>query len=398
MPSYPIKVLQVIPSVTPERGGTSTWLKTITRSIAQRGAEVHVATTDDGVAPPPSVSYGQPALIDGVTYWYFPRQTSFYTVSLPLRAWLRKHVADYNVVHVHALFSYPAIPAAFWARRNQIPYIVQPHGMLSPWGLSNRRRWLKKISLRWIERPILSGCAAVAFTTQQEQEEAKTLGLVKRSVTIPLGAEVPDPHLYHREAVSFRSSFGLDGRKVILFLGRLEPKKGLDLLLAAFASVRGSQPDAVLVIAGNGEAAYTAALKQDAVRLGIDGEIRWIGFQQGAGKWAALAAADLFVLPSYAENFGIAAVEAMLFGLPLLITDQVGIHREVAHSRAGLIGTCQVESIAERLQQLLRDECLRRELGANALELARREFTMSRVTTRFLDFYSELRSDCRAAV
>src|SRR5438270_3167215 len=151
-----IKVLHVIPSVTPERGGTSTWLKTITRSIARCGAEVHVATTDDGVALPPGVSHGKPFSEDGVTYWYFRRQTSFYTVSLPLSAWLREHVAEFEVVHIHAVFSYSTIPASFWASRNHIPYVVQPHGMLSHWGLSNRRRWLKKNSLRWIERRILS--------------------------------------------------------------------------------------------------------------------------------------------------------------------------------------------------------------------------------------------------
>jgi glycosyltransferase involved in cell wall biosynthesis len=394
----PIKVLQVIPSVTAERGGTSTWLKTISQSLAARGADVHVATTDDGHALPDGARHGVPYSVDGVTYWYFPRQTSFYTVSLPLNRWLKKHVSQFDIVHIHAMFSYPAIPAAFWAYRNGVPYVVQPHGMLSPWGMSNRRRWLKRLSLPWIERRILSHSVAVALTSQQEKEEADALGVDMRSLVIPLGADVPDSRLYAAAASSLRTGSGLNGRKVILFLGRLEPKKGLDLLLNAFAKVRRSQPEAVLVVAGSGDPAYSASLKDQASELGIAEDVRWVGFQQGAGKWAWLAAADIFALPSYAENFGIATVEAMRFGLALLITDQVGIHREVTLCNAGLVCRCGAEPLAEGLERLLRNEYLRSDLGAHACALAEKEYTVGRVTSRFLDLYREASSDCHVSV
>src|SRR5437016_4448252 len=156
-----MRVLHVIPSVGPLRGGPSTMMRTTARSLVQAGVEVDVATTDDNDDSRLEVAHCRAVVEQGVTYWYFPRQTRFYTFSWPLTRWLRRNVKNYDLVHIHALFSYAAIPAAFWASYYQIPYIVRPLGVLNVLGMHKRRPWLKKISYHLIEKRIIRGSAVI---------------------------------------------------------------------------------------------------------------------------------------------------------------------------------------------------------------------------------------------
>src|SRR5437879_700359 len=144
-------------------------------SLARAGIETHVATTDDNGPETLQVRCGVPVVQDGATYWYFRRQTRFYTFSWPLGAWLARHVADFDAVHIHALFSFATLPAAYWARRRGVPYIVRPLGTLNEWGMRNRRPWLKRLSFRLIESRILKHAALVHYTSDQERLEAETL-------------------------------------------------------------------------------------------------------------------------------------------------------------------------------------------------------------------------------
>src|SRR5262249_32671167 len=154
------------PSVGPQRGGPSVMMRTIARGLSQTGLEVHVATTDDNGPNRLNVPLGVPQREDSATFWYFPRQTRFYTFSWPLTRWLAKHIEDFDLVHIHALFSYAALPAALLARRAGVPYIVRPLGTLNRWGMQNRRRWLKKLSFRLIESHIVAGAAGVHYTCE----------------------------------------------------------------------------------------------------------------------------------------------------------------------------------------------------------------------------------------
>src|SRR5205823_528444 len=115
---------------------------------------------------------------DGVTHWYFPRQTRFYQFSRPLHRWLSRYVRSYDLLHIHALFSYAPVSAAFTALQSNVPYIIRPLGTLNRWGVKNRRPWLKKLSLSLIERRILGGAAALHYTSEQERLEAAEVGII----------------------------------------------------------------------------------------------------------------------------------------------------------------------------------------------------------------------------
>jgi glycosyltransferase involved in cell wall biosynthesis len=382
-----MRVLHVIPSVGPLRGGPSFAVRTLTRGLAERGIETHVASTDDNGRFRLDVPLRRPVFENGVMHWYFPRQTPFYLASLPFAAWIWRHAADYDLVHIHSLFSFCPNAAAWAARRKGVPYIIRPLGVLNRWGMSNRRPRLKRLSLNLMEKGLLSGAAWVHYTAEQERLEAAVLGFPHKPLIIPNPVEISAAS---RTALrgKFRARYPqLEGGRVILFLSRIDRKKGLDLLIPAFRSVVARHPHAMLVIAGDGDRDLIETLQRQVLGCGIADSVLWAGFLSGTDKFEALADADVFVLPSYSENFGIAAVEAMAIGVPVILTDQAGIHREVAERRAGLITPADAVLLADAINTMLSDDRLQCELGRNARLLAGSHFSPEAVINRVIEAY-----------
>lgn len=382
-----MRVLHVIPSLSPKRGGPSFAVRAMAESIAAHGVTVDVVTTDDDEAGHLAVPLEQPIVEGGVTYRYFRRQTSLYTFSAPLTCWLARHVGDYDIVHIHALFSYSALPAAWMARIQRVPYIVRPLGTLNRWGLENRRPMLKRVSLRFIEKPILEQAEVIHFTSEQERIEAEAAGHHYPAVEIPLGIDLAPYTSLPSADGFFRRYPDLKNKPLILFLSRLHPKKGLDILLSAFALVVVRNPEARLAIVGDGDSDYVASLQLQARALGIDDYIAWPGSLYDTEKLAVLAAADLFVLPSYSENFGLAVVEALAAGLPVVVSDQVGIHRDVA--LAGLVVACAAEPLAQALIALLNDPGQRQRLGSAGRRLAQERFSNEALGEKLVSLYAQ---------
>jgi glycosyltransferase involved in cell wall biosynthesis len=254
--------------------------------------------------------------------------------------------------------------------------------------MTHRRPWLKKASFRFVESRILKHAALVHYTSAQERHEAETLGVTAASAVIPNGLPDSSPDGFSE---AFRLRYPqLRGRRIILFLSRLDPKKGLDLLLRAFADVRCRVPCASLVIAGEGRPDFVDQMKADTEALGIARDVVWTGFLAGYDKQAALAESDVFALPSYSENFGIAVAESMAARLPVVISDRVGIHQEVSQARAGLVVPCDAARLADALVTLLTDDSLRDALGAGGETLARRQYSSAAVTQKLIDVYNEV--------
>jgi glycosyltransferase involved in cell wall biosynthesis len=382
-------ILHVIPSVAPWRGGPSAAIRAVARGLARQGLDTHVATTNDNQPAPLEVPLGKPVEEDGVIYHYFPRQTRFYICSLPFSNWLWRSAAEYDLIHIHTVFSYCSNVAAWIAQRKAIPYIIRPLGVLNRWGFENRRPVVKQLSFALIEKRLLSRAAVVQYTTEQERDEAAGLGFPHRPVVIPNPVEMAQTGSEVRG--QFRAQYPeLADRRIVLFLSRIDPKKGIDLLLPAFREVLRQDPRAALVVAGEGEPSLVDRLHRMASELGIADSVFWPGFLSGARRAAAFADADLFVLPSYSENFGMAPVEAMGFGLPVVLTDQVGIHKEVSDASAGIVTTVSSESIASALLLLLREDRLRPEMGHNARRLAASRYSVEAVASRLRDLYVEL--------
>jgi glycosyltransferase involved in cell wall biosynthesis len=363
-------------------------VKSLARDLTREGIEVHVATTDDNGPKRLHVPWGTPVVQDGVTYWFFPRQTRFYTFSWPLSTWLARHVNEFDVLHIHALFSYATLPAAFWANRHGIPYVLRPLGTLNEWGMQNRRPWVKKLSLRLLESRVLKNAALVHYTSELERTAAESLQVGGRSIVIP-NALPPSPGSI--ATLGFRARYPeLRDRPIALCLSRLDPVKGLDILLGAFAKTRERIPGVALVVAGDGNRPFIDELKAQADALGLAADVVWTGFLEGHEKQAALADADVFVLPSYSENFGIAVAEAMAAGLPVIVTDQMGIHPDVAQAQAGRVVSCDVDRLSMALVELLADAPKRRQMGDNARRWALEHYSSRAVTRQVIGAYNAI--------
>ena len=387
-----VRVLHVIPSISTGEGGPSAAIRLMSAELKQAGVDVHVATTDDdGPRQRLDVAHGTPVQMDGMTVFFFPKQLQFYKISLPFSRWLDAHVHEYDLVHIHALFSFTSVVAARIAFRHRVPYIIRPLGLLNSYGMTQRRPWLKSLSMRWLDGPALARAACVHFTSHEEQHEASMTGLKMRPAVIPLGIDLT-PFESPADPRHFLAQFNeCNNRTIILFMSRLDPTKGMEILLDAFVSVLASNPSARLVVAGKGDAAYESSLRERADRLGISSEITWTGFISGTLKLSAFAAASVYVLPSFSENFGIAAVEALAAGLPCILSEHVAIaSTQVRQADAGIVTACDANALTTAINKVLTDSDLRATLGNRARALAFDQFSARSMGLSLVALYEEI--------
>lgn len=387
-PSRPLNILHVIPSISAAHGGPSRAIIAMERALTAAGANVTTATTDDDGPGRRLSRQDRVAKSNGAKRLYFRKRVEFYKIAPALAPWLWNNAQRFDVIHIHALFSFASVVASVVARSRGVPYVVRPLGTLTSYGMTQRRPWLKRISLRLFEEPLLRGAAYVHLTSEAELDEAKALGLRFNGGIIPLGVELSDIRSVEPEAKSAASSDS--ACRTLLFLSRIDRKKNIEGLLSAFAMIARERQDVRLKIAGDGPAEYVQALKARAAALSIDRRVVWLGHVEGNAKSAVLAAADIFVLPSYSENFGIAAVEAMLAGLPCVLAEGVGVAGE-----AGAAGACRVAALepcalAEAIAQLLDDDAERERLGQLAGAFARQEYSTEAMARRLIALYASL--------
>ena len=248
--------------------------------------------------------------------------------------------------------------------------------MLDPWSLAQGR--LKKAAwMRLVERANLDGAATIHFTSEEERVAATRYTGTVPCAVIPLGVDIPDVRRPKQQA----------GRKNILFLSRLHPKKGLEILIGALGKLQRERDDFALVIAGTGEPAYEQRLRRLVADTGLASTTTWCGFVEGIEKDELLNSADIFALPSYQENFGIAIVEAMAHGTPVVISDRVNIHRTVSENGAGIVVGTDGDSLASAIRRLLDDDVLRTQCGENAVATVSRHFSWDTVGQELITLY-----------
>jgi glycosyltransferase involved in cell wall biosynthesis len=380
-----MKVLHVIPSLSPVHGGPTKALLLMEQALASRGIQVETATTnDDGAGKINGRPCGTAMMEDGIVRHYFRKRMDFYTTAPGFASWIAGAARGYDLVHIHALFSFTSAVAARAAKRAAIPYVVRPLGTLDRYSLSHRRPALKQLSMMVIERPLLRHAAAVHFTSVAEAQQARDLRIPWREAIIPLAVE--NPPAGH----AARSNREAGGAVRLLFLSRLDPKKNVEGLLEAYALLLPAHPGMRLTIAGDGAPAYVEALRARARALGVDSQVHWPGQVAGVAKEELLARADLFVLPSFSENFGIAAAEALAHGLPCVLGTGVAISDEVERAGAGIAVAPDAKSIASALAQLLADGGARARMAANAARLARERYSIEAMGAALEQLYRDI--------
>ena len=381
----PLRVLHVIPTVSPRDGGPARAIGIIERALCEAGVRVTTLTTNHDVEIDGEMVA---SVTGGVRRIYARKWFDTYKVAPGLLLRLMQEVERHDVVHIHFLFSFASTAAAWVARHQRVPYIIRPLGTLCEYGMRERRPHLKQLSMALIEGQILRHAAAIQFTSTAEREETEALGVPIRGVVIPLGVDQEDG-----PAHAPVTHAALAGRHVILFLSRLDPKKNAEALIDAVAASPMLRNSCALLMAGTGTPGYVAGLQARAAAAGLLDRTVWLGHVEGVEKRAALKAADVFVLPSFSENFGIAAVEALLAGLPCVLGTGVAIARDVEEAGAGLAVAPEPTAIARALEDIVGNEYLRSSMGARAPDFASRQYSVQTMAQRLLALYEQV-VDC----
>ncbi len=364
-----MKVLHVIASVDPRGGGPIEGVVSSARVWSEQGHERHVLSIDAADdpwvirAPVPTIAVGPrrrwtsgaKRALPWLRYGYSPA----------LVRWLRLNAGQYDAVIVNGLWNFSSYGTWLALRDGTVPYFVFPHGMLDPWfGQAYPvKHVFKKLFWRLFEHKVLQDATGVLFTAEEERRLARLSFAPYRCREFVVGygtQDIPgDPH-GQREAFMARLP-RMRGRKFILSLGRIHPKKGIDLLIGAYARLAHELPDTDLVIAGPDQTGWRGALEALARERGVADRIHFSGMVSGDEKWGAFRAADCFVLPSHQENFGLVAAEAMALGLPLVITNKVNIWREVAEDGAGIVVDDTLDGVTDGLRRINRMSTAERE-------------------------------------
>jgi glycosyltransferase involved in cell wall biosynthesis len=340
-----VRILNVIPSLDPAAGGTVEGLRQSVAAMASLGHVDEVLCLDD---PAATAVQTFPARVHALG-----PVGSHYGYSPALVPWLKARSASYDAVVVHGVWQYHSLAVWRALRGGPVPYFLYFHGMLDPWfrrahPLKHLKKWLY---WPWADYRVARDAKAVLFTAQEEQRlAAQSFWLYRvRPAVVGYGLAC-DAATAPASVESFLRAFpATRGKRLVLFLARLHPKKGCDLMLEAFARHAGSDPLAHLVMAGPDQAGLRATLEARAAALGVADRVTWTGLLQGELKWGAIGAADVFALPSHQENFGIAVVEALAAGVPVLISERVNIWREVVEDGAGLAAPDTTDGMASLL-------------------------------------------------
>jgi glycosyltransferase involved in cell wall biosynthesis len=345
-----LKILQVISSVNPSGGGPIEGVNQLGATLECLGHAVEIASLD---APTASFLTGSPLPVHALG-----PSTSGYGFSARLVPWLRANRARYDAVVVNGLWQYHSFGAWRALRNSDIPYVVYTHGMLDPWfkkqyPLKHLKKWLY---WPWAEYRVLRDAQAVLFTCEEERLLARASFWLYRcnEVVVSLGTSTPRGNAPEAIASFYERYPDLRGKKLALFMGRIHPKKGCDLLVEAFAKVLAEQSEWHLVIAGPDSFRLQDELNERAEISRLQDRITWTGMLTGKLKWGALRAAEVFVLPSHQENFGIAVAEALAVELPTLISNKVNIWREVEADGAGIVAADTLDGTCKLLQSWMK--------------------------------------------
>jgi len=391
-----MKILQVIPSYWPatQFGGTVFSSHNLNKALVAKGLDLAVYTTDSGLVG--KVATDRPVDVDGVKVTYFPFSKYFEFLGPTGWQWspaisqaLKETIGGFDLVNIISMWNYPTTIAAHYCRTHNKRYIISPRGVFYPETM-RKKAWKKWLYYNIALKKSVESANAIHYTTEDEAQNCHAfIGLKNPYTIVPNGIDLrgfsalPAPEELKERYPT------LKGKKVILFLGRLNWKKGLDILVKAFAAIARKHADAHLLIAGNDEDGYRGTVEKWVREQGVGDKVTFTGPLSGRDKLIAYSGSDMFVLPSYSENFGMTVIEAMACGLPVVISNKVGVYKELEANKAGVIVDPDEESLCRGLQQLLDNDEARKTYIQNGRRLVQELYDINTVADKMIRFYKE---------
>jgi glycosyltransferase involved in cell wall biosynthesis len=377
-----MKILHAMTSINPSHGGSVEAVRQMTRAMRRFGVETEVLAL---VAPEPAWLEAWPVKVHSLG-----KTLSYYCYTKRLVSWLEAEHDKYDAVVVHGVWRYQSFGVWRALRSKPIPYFLFTHGMLHPWFQQTYplKHVKKTIFWRLAEHRVLRDAKAVLYTTVEERELAHDSFRPYQCRERVIGLGIGGPPTKGADQEMFLRHFpDLRGKRVLLFLGRIHRMKGCDLLIRAFAHVASRDARLHLVFAGDDQTHWRADLERLASSCGISNRIKWTGHLDSDLKWGAIRAAETFVLPSRWESYGLAIVEAMACGVPVLISDKASIRNEVREYSAGLTGADSVEGVRDLLANwCCMDSEQQRTMRENARRCFEERFELNLLTRCFVEF------------
>lgn len=335
-----MKILRIIDTLDPAYGGPVDSLINGTFALDSLGHCTEVITLDD---PARFIPMNFPAKVHDLS-----PSLGKYRFNFRLEPWLEKHAHEYDAVIAEGIWQYPAFAVWIASKRRSFPYFLIVHGSLDPW--FNTAYPVKKIKKAlywpWGIYPSLRDAKGVIFSNHEEKilAEQSFAPFTVNDRYVNYGAKTPPEDIPSQKEAFYSAFPDLKGKRLVLFLSRIDPKKGCDILIDSFAQISKRYPEAHMVMAGPDHNSWIPILQQQAAQLGISQKITWAGMLKGELKWGAFRCAEIFVLPSHSENFGIAIVEALACRVPAIITNKVNIWRDLEEDGAALVSEDQTDS------------------------------------------------------
>jgi glycosyltransferase involved in cell wall biosynthesis len=356
-------------------GGTIESVARLCEATASAGADVKVFTTTANGASELDVIPGKEYIVDGVKVTYFKRIFKDpYYISPALWRKLRHECKNHDVVHIHSWWNMIVVVAAFICRKKKAKVIFSPHGMLSNFILQNSKKSLKRI-LHIVTGKSLLRTTRFHATSSDEYSECKNFIQGWTGFIIPNIVWLPPLEICKTSNPVF----------TIVFLSRIHPKKGIELLMEAISKF---PVKPLLKIAGDGDENYIEKLKQHALKLGINETTEWLGWQDREQKFDVLMYADLFALTSHNENFGNVVIESLYVATPVLISKKVGLHSFVEEHDLGWICTTDIDDIIAKLRSAINDKMKGIHVAATAPLLVKNSFSEESLMPQYLRQYA----------
>jgi glycosyltransferase involved in cell wall biosynthesis len=385
-----MKILMLVPAVGTVYGGPSKSVVELAQALGHHSIEVDLITTNANGSEKLNVPLQTWISETSYRFQYFPYwDLKGYKFSLALTNWLFKNASNYDLVHANAVFSYANLPAYWACQQQKIPYLVTPRGMLEPWALSYKA-WKKRLYYNLFEKPALQQASAIQTLAKKEAEGVKILDLKAPIVVVPNGVHkqdfetLPEPENFYSKFPETRN------KTLILFLGRIDPKKGLDLLSTAFAKIHTLFPHTHLIVAGQDNIGYLSVVKDYFAQAGCIDAVTFTGMLTGSLKHSALAAANIYVAPSYSEGFSMSVLEGMASGLPCVITTGCNFS-EAASAQAAYVVDVNAEELADALTKCLQNPQQAKQMGNRARQLVFENYTWERVASQLIEIYMSIR-------
>lgn len=386
-----MKILHISPSYYPavQFGGPIQSVHLLNQALIQQGIIVEVLATNAGLTDRADIPIRKKLLIDTVPVTFLPFiGYEHYNFSISFLKKVFQEVPRFEIVHITAVWNFPVLAAALACLWYKIPFILSPRGTLYPETIAHRSSFIKKLYYSIIAGIPVRKATMLHFTTKDEATKVREhLKLSNPYCIIPNGLDLSAILLGSKTETESTQQLP---EKYLLFIGRIDRKKGLDIFLPAFARIVSEFPDLQLVIAGPDNENYSQHLKEQARELGIINRLLFTGTLAGPAKWNAYRKAEAFILTSYSENFGMTVAEAMACHCPVFISDKVALAEYIQNPPAGFVCQTTIDSIERELRFLLQNPSLAAERAQKAVEIVQKEFDIQAIAGKFISTYQSI--------